>query len=73
MPQYAVGYQKMLHFIKYLHYVQQCKKCMKSKGIIELFAHCKGGNLMFISGRGWAISTAKEGISGSTYNLVKSK
>ena len=42
-------------------------------GILELFAHCKGGNLIFISGRGSAIiSSAKEGKSGPIYNLSKS-
>ena len=34
-------------------------------GIIELFAHCKGGNFnIHISGRCSAISSAKEGKSG---------
>ena len=31
----------------------------------------KAATLMFISGRGWAISSAKQGISGSIYDLVK--
>ena len=33
----------------------------------------KAATLIFISGRGSAISTAKQGKSGSIYNLVKSK
>ena len=40
--------------------------------INRLFAYCKGGNLIFISGRGSAILTAKEGKSGFIFNLVKS-
>ena len=39
--------------------------------INRLFAYCKGGNLIFISGRGSAISSAKQGKSGSIYNLAK--
>ena len=40
-------------------------------GIIELFALCKGAALIFISGRGSAISSAKQGKSGSIFNLAK--
>ena len=37
------------------------------------FTHAvKAATLIFISGRGSAISSAKEGKSGSIYNLVKS-
>ena len=36
------------------------------------FAYCKDGNLIFISGPGLAISSAKEGKSRFIYNLVKS-
>ena len=32
----------------------------------------KAATLIFISGCGWAISSAKEGKSGFIYNLVKS-
>ena len=39
--------------------------------ITWLFAYCKGGNLIFISGCVWTISSAKEGKSGFIYNLVK--
>ena len=41
--------------------------------IIELFALCKGGNFNIHIGRGSAISSAKQGKSGSIYNLVKNK
>ena len=36
------------------------------------FSPCKGGNLIFISGLGLAISSAKEGKSPFIYSLVKS-
>ena len=39
--------------------------------IIELFAHCKGGNFNIHIGRGSTTSSAKQGKSGSIYNLVK--
>ena len=41
--------------------------------INRLFAYCKGATLIFMSVRGSAISSAKQGKSGSTciYNLVK--
>ena len=41
-------------------------------GIIELFAHCNGGNLNIHIQAVKAISSAVEGKSGSIYNLVKS-
>ena len=41
--------------------------------ILELFANSvKAVTLIFISGRGSAISSAKEGKSGPIYNLSKS-
>ena len=40
--------------------------------IIELLLTVKVVTLMFISGRGSAISSAKQGKSGSIYSLVKS-
>ena len=42
------------------------------KGINRLFVYCKAATLFFLSGRGLAISPAKEGKSGFIYNLVKS-
>ena len=40
--------------------------------ITSLFATVKAATLIFISGRGSAISSAKEGKAGFVYNLVKS-
>ena len=45
----------------------------KKLRINRLFANCKGGNLYFISGRGSAISSAKQGKSGTVYNFVINK
>ena len=39
---------------------------------IDFLLTVKAATLIFISGRGSAISSAKEGKSGSIYNLVKS-
>ena len=40
--------------------------------LIDFSLTVKAKTLIFISGRGSAISSAKEGKSGSIYNLVKS-
>ena len=40
--------------------------------ISRLWLTVKAATLIFISGRGLAISSAKEGKSGFIYNLVKS-
>ena len=40
--------------------------------ILEFSLTVKAATLIFISGRGSAISSAKEGKSGFIYNLVKS-
>ena len=40
--------------------------------INSLFAYCKAVTLIFISGRGMALSSSNEGKSGFIYNLVKS-
>ena len=40
--------------------------------LIDFTLTVKAAILIFISGRGSAISSAKEGKSGSIYNLVKS-
>ena len=42
-----------------------------NKILIDFLLSVKAGTLIFISGRGSAISSAKEGKSGSVYNLVK--
>ena len=39
--------------------------------INRLFAYCKGATSILISGRGSAISSAKQGKSGYIYNLVE--
>ena len=39
--------------------------------LIDFSLTVKAATLTFISGRGSAISSAKQGISGSVYNLVK--
>ena len=43
-----------------------------SKVLIDCSLTVKAATLIFISGRGSAISSAKEGNSGFIYNLVKS-
>ena len=40
--------------------------------LVDFLLTVKAATLIFISGRGSAISSAKEGKSGFTYNLVKS-
>ena len=39
--------------------------------LIDFSLTVKAATLIFISGRGLAISSAKQGISGSIYNLMK--
>ena len=41
--------------------------------LIDFSLTVKAATLIFISGRGSAISSAEEGKSGSIYNLVKNK
>ena len=41
--------------------------------LIDFSLTVKAATLIFISGRGPAISSAKQGKSGSIYNLVKNK
>ena len=41
--------------------------------LIDFSLSVKAATLIFISGRGSAVSSAKQGISGSNYNLVKNK
>ena len=40
--------------------------------LLDFSLTVKAATLIFISGRGWAISSAKEGKSGFIYNLLKS-
>ena len=46
-------------------------KYRKTKLLIDFSLTVKAATLIFISGRGSAISSAKGGKSGSIYNLVK--
>ena len=41
--------------------------------LIDCSLTVKAATLIFISGRRWAISSAKQGKSSSIYNLVKKK
>ena len=41
--------------------------------INRLFTYCKAATLIFISGQGSVISSAKKGKSDSIYNLLKKK
>ena len=52
----------------------QCELLYALKQIlIDFSLTVKAATLIFISGRGSAISSAKQGKSGSIYNLVKNK
>ena len=46
--------------------------CNNHRLIIDFMLTLKAATLIFISGRGSVISSAKEGKSGFIYNLVKS-
>ena len=53
---------------KFLHVI----KCSLTKFVlIDFSLSVKALTLLFISGRGSAISSAKQGITGYIYNLVK--
>ena len=54
---------------KHLTYKERKKR--KEKVLLDFFLTAKGATLIFISGHGSAISSAKQGKSGSIYNLVK--
>ena len=74
---YKPGYIYYLHVLFFKKYIVIRKTydhaiLMLSLDINRLFAYCKGATLIFIYWRGLAISSAKEGKSGFTYNLVKS-
>ena len=55
-------------------YIMQGKSCMTltEHVLLDVSLTVKAATLIFISGRCSAISSAKEGKSGFTYNLVKS-
>ena len=46
--------------------------CCRTLLLIDFSLTVKAATSIFISGRGSAISSAKEGKTGSIYNLVKS-
>ena len=50
----------------------QRDECRARKVLIDFPLTVKAATLIFISGRGSAIPSAKEGKSGFMYNLVKS-
>ena len=49
------------------------RKNKSTNVLIDFSLTVKAATLIFISGRGSAISSAKHGKSGSIYNLVKNK
>ena len=67
-------------FVVYPTYPDKCTFCYKPKlgtlwvvyaVLIGFLLTVKAATLIFISGRGSAISSAKQGKSGSIYNMVK--
>ena len=54
--------------IKYIRMAQQTVRCLI---LLDFSLTVKASTLIFISGCGSAISSAKEGKSGFIYNLVK--
>ena len=64
------------HFYEYFIFYKAVKggPCQNCMGILLDFSlTVKAATLIFISGCGSAISSAKEGKSGCIYNLVKSE
>ena len=59
----------MVWFCRLLKYL---KASLTNSEDPDQTAHVKAATLIFISGRGSAISSTKEGKSGVIYNLVKS-
>ena len=54
-----------------LHVLLVFLLCNRLIILLDLSLSVKAATLIFISGRGSAISSAKQGKSGSIYNLVK--
>ena len=52
-------------------YVSLCPHVHTTSILLDFSLSVKAATLIFISGRGSAISSAKKGKSGSIYNLVK--
>ena len=62
----------MIHLAD-LSSTSECLNCGQGLHLLIYFSlTVKAATLIFISGRGLAISSAKEGKSGFIYNLVKS-
>ena len=61
----------MWHFIWVFTVCQSTH--LESLVLIDFLLTVKAATLIFISGRGSAISSAKQGKSDSIYNLVKNK
>ena len=51
--------------------VQQCERLLR-RVLLDFSLTVKAATLIFIFGRGSAVTSAKEGESGFIYNLVKS-
>ena len=58
------------HFI--VRDVDKVEKCVAMRILLDFSLTVKAATLIFISGCGSAISSAKEGKSGFIYNFVKS-
>ena len=63
----------MLTFRKHLHVMEKVfLHIIRSALLLDFSLTVKAATLIFISGRGLAISSAEEGKSGFIYNSVKS-
>ena len=63
----------LLCYLCFVFAVLSCLQVHCSLVLIDFSLTVKTATLIFISGRGSAISSAKKGKSGSIYNLVKNK
>ena len=62
----------LLLTIQHMRHLCMISMCTTMNILLDYLLTVKAATLTFISGCGLAISSAKEGKSGSTYNLVKS-
>ena len=71
----SVFHHKIIHNILNYCFILQCNKHINEQALcvvlIDFSLTVKAATLIFISGRCSAISFAKQGKSGSIYNLVK--
>ena len=65
-----IRYQVVQRYINHASHIFKLVTSTKIKKINVLLS-VKAVALIFISGRGWTISSAKQGKSDSIYNLVK--